>query len=219
MKSLDNKTIAALREDYRSATLLEAEAAANPIEQFKAWFEAALQAQLPEPNAMTLATANTAGIPNARIVLLKGVDERGFVFYTNYGSAKGQELTENPRAVLVFVWLELQRQVRVSGRVERVSKAESEAYFQSRPKGSQIGAYVSPQSEVIDSRQFLDDRLAALNDTYKDVEQLPLPDFWGGFRLIPENIEFWQGRSSRLHDRLRYSQQADLSWKIERLAP
>ncbi|MCB0615216.1 MAG: pyridoxamine 5'-phosphate oxidase [Lewinellaceae bacterium] len=208
-----------LRKDYSAHTLGAGDVKESPILQFSAWFEEAVAAQLPEPNAMTLATSTLDGAPSARIVLLKGVDEQGFVFYTNYESRKGKVLSQNPRAALVFLWHELQRQVRVEGGVERVSMEESEAYFQSRPKGSQIGAWVSPQSQLIASREDLEEKAAALERQYARAEYLPLPPNWGGFRLRPTLIEFWQGRSNRLHDRIQYSLQANDKWKIERLAP
>lgn len=217
---IDNTVIQNLRKDYQAAAFDLADAAPDPVVQFGKWFREALDAEVLEPNAMTLATASPDGVPHARIVLLKGVDESGFVFYTNYGSAKGRELEQNPRAALVFVWLELQRQVRIEGRVERVSAEESAAYFQSRPKGSQIGAYASPQSQPIASRQVLEDNVTRLTAEYAAADALPLPDFWGGYRVIPTQIEFWQGRSSRLHDRIVYTPDAaGEGWTRTRLAP
>lgn len=216
---VDNTLIQGLRQDYQAAAFDLTDADADPFVQFGKWFAEALDAQVLEPNAMTVATASPDGVPHARIVLLKGYDEAGFVFYTNYGSAKAQELDQNPRAALVFVWLELQRQVRIEGRVERVSAEESAAYFQSRPKSSQIGAYASPQSQPIASRQVLEDNVARLEAAYASAEALPLPDFWGGYRVIPSRIEFWQGRSSRLHDRITYTHTTDGDWIRERLAP
>lgn len=210
--------IADLRRDYTQAGLTEADADFNPFKQFQTWFDQALSAELPEPNAMTLATATASGKPSARIVLLKGFDEKGFVFYTNYSSHKGQELAENPWASLVFWWVELERQVRIDGSVEKVSQEESEAYFQSRPVGSQLGAWASPQSEVIASREELEKKIAELEEKYKN-ETIPKPPQWGGYRLIPHELEFWQGRPNRLHDRLRYRQQTDGTWLRERLAP
>lgn len=211
--------IEALRQDYRLASLEVSDVGANPFLQFKKWFQEALDAQLPEPNAMTLATATPEGKPTLRVVLLKGFDENGFVFYTNYESRKGQELQANPYAALNFLWLELERQVRIEGKAIRVSNSESTAYFKSRPKGSQIGAWASPQSTVIPDRQVLEEKVQELMTTYENTEVLPKPEHWGGFIVIPDLIEFWQGRSSRLHDRIRYTLQADESWKIERLAP
>ena len=209
--------IASLRLTYARASLGEGDVAADPVTQFLAWFEEARTAELREPNAMTLATATPDGAPSARIVLLKGVDERGFVFYTDYRSRKGHELAANPRAALVFHWMELERQVRVSGSVERVSRAESERYFVSRPRGSRIGAWTSHQSQVIASRGELEAREAAVAARYADGE-VPLPPHWGGFRVAPAEVEFWQGRPSRLHDRLRYVG-GDHGWRIERLSP
>jgi pyridoxamine 5'-phosphate oxidase len=212
-----NPAIADLRQDYRQAALLESEADPNPIAQFQSWFAAAVAAQLPEPNAMTIATATPDGIPSARIVLLKDVDDRGFVFFTNYNSYKGQELTNNPQAAIVFLWTELERQVRIQGRVEKIAPAESDEYFYSRPPGSRLGAWASNQSEVVASREVLDQQLADLEAKYANQE-IPRPEHWGGFRVMPTMIEFWQGRSSRLHDRLRY-RSIDGAWVIDRLSP
>jgi len=210
--------IAALRRNYSSESLSETDVNADPIEQFDHWFREALGSALPEPNAMTLATATRDGLPSARTVLLKGFDHQGFVFYTNYESRKGAELDDNPRAALLFTWLELERQVRIEGRVERVSPEESQAYFQSRPKESQIGAWASPQSRPIENRNVLEDKVHELTTTFKHDDVLPLPPFWGGYRVRPQYIEFWQGRESRLHDRILFSR-AETGWKIERLAP
>ncbi|MFN7118804.1 MAG: pyridoxamine 5'-phosphate oxidase [Saprospiraceae bacterium] len=208
-----------LRQDYRLASLDISDVAANPIEQFKKWFAEALEAQLPEPNAMTLATATPDGKPTLRVVLLKSFDYNGFVFYTNYNSRKGKELATNPHAALSFLWLELERQVRIEGTIEKVSAEESTVYFQSRPKGSQIGAWASPQSTVIPNRNVLEDTVAALNQRYENEPVLPRPEYWGGYVVKPTLVEFWQGRSNRLHDRLQYTWQSDQTWKIERLAP
>jgi len=213
-----NSSIADLRKDYALQALAEAEAHPNPFQQFQLWFDQAIAAQLHEPNAMTLATATKTGTPSARIVLLKGFDSRGFVLYTNYNSRKGQELAENPQAVLVFWWAELERQVRIEGRVEKVSESEADDYFQSRPRGSRLGAWTSNQSQVISDREVLEQRLQALTAQYQDQE-IPRPPHWGGYRVVPSAIEFWQGRPSRLHDRLRYCQGEDGQWLIERLAP
>ncbi|MBD2021575.1 pyridoxamine 5'-phosphate oxidase [Leptolyngbya sp. FACHB-36] len=210
-------SIADLRLNYTLAQLNEADVNADPIQQFHVWFEQAVAAQLPEPNAMTLATATKAGIPSARIVLLKGVDEQGFAFYTNYESRKGAELAENPQAVLVFLWTLLQRQVRIEGRVEKVPDEETEAYFHSRPLTSQLGAWASDQSRVIPNREVLEQRFGSLKAQYQD-QDVPRPPHWGGYRVIPHQIEFWQGRPSRLHDRLRYRLEGD-RWRIDRLAP
>jgi pyridoxamine 5'-phosphate oxidase len=210
--------VADLRKEYTFQGLSETDAHLNPFEQFKIWFDQALFAQLPEPNAMTIATATTNGKPSARMVLLKDYDERGFVFYTNYESNKGQQLVENPWGAIAFWWAELERQVRIEGRVEKVSPAESEAYFHSRPKASQLGAWASNQSQVIDSREVLERRLQQLKEEYENKE-VPRPPNWGGFRVIPTEIEFWQGRPSRLHDRLLYQRSEDGSWRIQRLSP
>ena len=207
-----------LRREYALAGLEESDLDSNPFNQFDKWFQQALAAGLPEPNAMTLATATLDGKPSARIVLLKGFDERGFVFFTNYESRKGRELLANPQAALVCYWIELERQVRISGRVSRVSAEESEEYFQSRPLGSQLGAWASQQSEVVDGRKTLEDRLEQLTREYQ-TKPVPLPPYWGGYRVAPETIEFWQGRPNRLHDRLRYTLQTNHHWLIERLSP
>jgi pyridoxamine 5'-phosphate oxidase len=206
-----------MRMEYGKAGLAEADVDPDPILQFGRWFEQATHAGLLEPTAMTLATATRDGRPSARMVLLRGFDQRGFVFYTNYESRKGAELAENPRAALVFWWGELERQVRIEGRVERASRSESEAYFHSRPPGSQLSAAASPQSQVIDGRAALEERVARLAADHPDGE-VPLPGFWGGYRLAPEVVEFWQGRPNRLHDRLRYRRDG-ARWRIERLAP
>jgi pyridoxamine 5'-phosphate oxidase len=209
--------IADLRKNYTQAGLLETDLVANPIQQFKLWFEQAVAANLLEPNAMTIATVTAEGKPSARIVLLKGFDEHGFVFYTNYNSQKGVELQQCPYAALVFLWGDLERQVRIEGKVELVPIEEATAYFHSRPASSQLGAWASDQSTVILDRSILETRLQQLETEYIDRE-IPKPTHWGGFRLVPTEIEFWQGRPSRLHDRLRY-QLVDGGWKIDRLAP
>ncbi|MDX2231791.1 MAG: pyridoxamine 5'-phosphate oxidase [Leptolyngbyaceae cyanobacterium bins.349] len=210
-------SIADLRLNYTQQQLLETEVHPDPIQQFQLWFEQALAADIVEPNAMTIATATKDGRPSARIVLLKGVDQQGFVFYTNYDSRKGQELLENPQASLVFWWGALERQVRIEGSVAKVPDAETVAYFQSRPVGSQLGAWASNQSQVIPNREVLEQRLEQLTQQYQDQE-IPRPPHWGGFRVTPCAIEFWQGRPSRLHDRLLYRLQ-DGEWAIARLSP
>jgi pyridoxamine 5'-phosphate oxidase len=206
-----------MRREYTREALAEADVDADPVVQFGRWFEQAERAGLLEPTAMTLATATPDGRPSARMVLLRGFDERGFCFYTNHESRKGVELAANPRAALVFWWGELERQVRIEGPVAPTSRAESEAYFHSRPPGSQLSAAASPQSRVIQDRAVLERRVAELATDSADG-QVPLPDFWGGYRLTHEVVEFWQGRPNRLHDRLRYRRAGD-GWKIERLAP
>ena len=211
-------TISDIRKDYMLQSLLEKDIDANAIRQFDKWWQEALNSEITEVNAMTLATASADGVPSARIVLLKGYDEKGFVFYTNYDSFKGQQMGENPRACLVFFWKELERQVRITGLVEKVSDAESDAYFSSRPQGSQIGAWVSPQSQVIESRIWLEEREIAYSKDFAN-KQLTRPPHWGGYRVKPICIEFWQGRPSRLHDRIQYTLQEDATWKIVRLAP
>lgn len=211
-------SLADLRKEYMLQGLSETDLDPDPIRQFRLWFDQAAASVTIEPNAMTLATAAPDGQPSARMVLLKGFDEAGFLFYTNYESRKGHELAANPRAALVFYWGELERQVRIEGHVERVAPAQSDAYFHSRPRGSQLGAAASQQSHVIPGREVLDRRVAELEAQYSDQE-LPRPDYWGGFRVIPDAIEFWQGRPNRLHDRLRYRRGDAASWMIERLSP
>jgi pyridoxamine 5'-phosphate oxidase len=206
-----------LRKEYTSAGLDKADVDHDPVVQFQVWFENAIDADLHEPNAMILATATTDGKPSARTVLLKGYDERGFVFYTNYEGRKAGELETNPRCALLFYWGELERQVRVEGAVSRISEQESDEYFASRPRGSQLGAWASQQSRVVEGRCSLEQKLHSLQAEYEDRE-VPRPPFWGGYRVEPEEIEFWQGRESRLHDRLVYRRE-DGAWRIERLQP
>jgi pyridoxamine 5'-phosphate oxidase len=207
-----------LRHEYDAHGLRRADLHSNPFKQFSAWFAAALAADIRDVNAMTLATATPDGKPSARIVLLKGFDERGFAFFTNYDSEKGRQLETNPHAALAFYWVKLERQIRISGPVEKTSREDSAAYFHSRPPGSRLGAWASKQSEVIDSRQILDARLEQMVERFEGGE-IPLPPHWGGYRVKPDQIEFWQGRPNRLHDRFRYSRRADGTWQIDRLAP
>lgn len=210
-------SIADMRTDYRQASLSESDVDRDPIVQFQRWFDDAVRAQVNEPNAMCLATATPDAYPSARIVLLKGADERGFVFYTDYRSRKGQELADNPHASLCFFWPELERQVRIAGAVQRVSRAESDAYFQSRPLPSRMGAWTSHQSAELSSREVLEAELAANTKRFADGA-VPLPEHWGGFRVVPEEVEFWQGRPSRLHDRIQYRRAAGV-WHQRRLSP
>lgn len=209
--------IADMRRDYSLAGLLEKDLAKDPFRQFEKWFQEAGAAKLPEPNACVLATAGRDGRPAARVMLLKGVDGRGFTFFTNHDSRKGRALDANPQAALVFAWLPMERQVLVEGPVQRVSREEAEAYFHSRPRGSQLGAWASPQSTVIASRAVLEESYKVTERKYAGQE-VPLPPNWGGYRLAPEAVEFWQGRPNRLHDRLRYRREGG-AWVIERLSP
>jgi len=211
------ETLQNLRQDYRSAALSEAEVEKDPIAQFAKWFTDALTAQLFEPNVMTLATADKTGRPSARIVLLKGFDEHGFTFYTNFNSYKGHDLEDNPRAALVFFWPALERQVRIEGTVTKAADEVADRYFHSRPTGSQIGAIASPQSSILPNREVLENKVVELNEQYLNKE-IPRPAHWGGYIVNPTNIEFWQGRSSRLHDRINF-QLIDGQWAITRLAP
>lgn len=211
-------SLADLRKDYSLSGLLEKDLARDPFRQFDKWFQEAEAAKLNEPNAMTLSTATKDGRPSSRIVLLKGVDGRGFVFYSNYESRKGRELAENPRASLLFPWFALERQVIIEGTLVKVTREESAAYFHSRPRASQLGAWVSQQSSIITGRPVLEDAMKALEKKYAG-EEIPLPPNWGGWRLNPESVEFWQGRRSRLHDRLRFRREAKGDWIVERLAP
>jgi len=210
-------SISSIRKDYQLQSLSESDVKQDPIGQFGKWWEEAIASSIDEVNAMTLSTVTAEGKPSARIVLLKGFDERGFVFFTNYESNKGVQLTANPFASLVFFWKELERQVRIEGICEKVSEQQSDDYFHSRPIGSQLGACASPQSRVIESRRVIENNLEKLQDQYREME-IPRPAHWGGYRVVPQAIEFWQGRSSRLHDRIKYTKE-NQSWKIVRLAP
>ena len=218
MMNEQTKLLADLRKDYKLASLDEADVNPNPFTQFSTWFSQAAESGQLEPSAMHLCTVASNGKPSGRIVLLKGIDE-GFIFYTNYQSRKGQELTENPFAAITFFWDTLERQIRIEGKIERVDEATSEHYFHSRPYESQIAAIVSPQSTVIASRTALEKPWANLKEQYLEAQKAPKPPYWGGFRVIPEYFEFWQGRRSRMHDRLVYQKAEDANWKIERLAP
>ena len=208
----------ASRYEHAGRGLRRSDLDPDPIKQFSNWFTAAIEAGIHDVNAMSLGTAEPDGKPSVRVVLLKGFDQEGFVFFTNYESEKGKHLEANPYAALAFYWIELDRQIRVSGKTQKTSREESQAYFHSRPVGSQLSAWASRQSEVIDARRVLDARMAEMTERFGD-KSIPLPPHWGGYRLKPEIIEFWQGRPNRLHDRFRYTLQADGSWLIERLAP
>ena len=210
-------TLAELRREYTLAGLRRADLDADPIGQFQKWFAQAMQAEIVEPNAMTLATVAADGQPSTRIVLLKGIDQRGFSFFTNYESRKGRELAENPKASLTFFWAGLERQVSVGGTVSRLSREESDAYFAVRPLGSQRGAWVSKQSTVVANREYLEKRLTEVEAEFG--EKVPMPPYWGGYVISPSSMEFWQGRPNRLHDRFRYKRQDSGVWVIERLSP
>ena len=210
--------IAAIRTHYSQKTLSEEAVDKDPVVQFGKWWEEAIAAEIVEANAMTLATASLDALPSARVVLLKGFSEKGFVFFTNYNSYKGQQLSENPKACLIFFWKELERQVRIVGLVEKLSNEENDRYFYSRPVESQVGALVSPQSQVIENRQWLDETYAQKKEQLENTD-IQRPPHWGGYKVMPVVVEFWQGRPSRLHDRLQYTLQEGGSWKIERLAP
>lgn len=224
-----SNAIADIRKDYKLASLEEADVASNPIDQFTRWWNDAVASQIDEVNAMTLATVNAAGVPAARIVLLKGYNPEGFIFFTNYESDKGKNLAHNPNAALVFFWKELERQIRIEGTVQKVSAEESDRYFNSRPASSRIGAWASPQSAVIENRLVIEQNVERYSSIFAN-DSIERPDHWGGYIVKPISIEFWQGRSSRLHDRIRYKLETsaynaatdtktDVNWKIERLAP
>ncbi len=214
-----SKNIADLRKEYNLLGLLEKDILPNPLQQFHRWFQEALSSGLPEPNAMHISTVDANNRPSSRIVLLKELDEKGFLFYTNYHSKKGQDMEVNPYVSLTFFWVELERQVRIEGRAERVTQQESDDYFAIRPRGSQLGAWVSNQSEVLPNREILVDKLAAYEQKFEGMD-IPRPPHWGGYRVLPHRVEFWQGRPNRLHDRLSYELDAEkTTWAIERLSP
>ncbi|MEQ8523526.1 pyridoxamine 5'-phosphate oxidase [Gracilimonas sp.] len=214
---MKNEKLQKLREDYAKSSLDESEVDKNPFKQFGLWMEEAVKSEVPEPNAMTLATVDANHKPHSRIVLLKGLEDDSFIFYTNYVSDKGKELEQNPNASLCFMWLELERQVRIDGKVEKLPKEESEAYFQQRPYKSQLGALASNQSAEVPNRAFLEKKFEELEKKYPEGK-VPMPETWGGYRVIPEAIEFWQGRRSRLHDRVKYELTGE-KWNIKRLSP
>ena len=213
-----SKSITEIRRDYRLKQLSENEMHANPLQQFNKWWVEAMASEIDEINAMTLATASSDGIPSARVVLLKGIDEKGFIFFTNYKSFKGMQLEENPRACLVFFWKELERQIRITGVVEKTTAKESDEYFDSRPEGSRLGAWASPQSQVIPGREVLEENERIFAEKFKNGKILR-PPHWGGYRVKPISFEYWQGRSNRLHDRIQYTLLENGKWQMERLAP
>lgn len=215
---IENKSIAAIRKVYQLKSLLESEVDTNPILQFEAWWRNALESKIEEPNAMVLSTATPSGKPSSRVVLLKGMHEEGFVFFSNYDSRKGKEIRENEFVSVLFFWKELERQVRIEGTISKVSAMESDEYFYSRPKESRIGAWSSPQSQVISHREYLQENVKKYNAQFEN-ENIPRPEHWGGYLVKPYRIEFWQGRPGRLHDRLQYSLTENKWWNIERLAP
>lgn len=215
---IENKSIASIRKVYQLQSLLEEEVDNNPIRQFEAWWQQAIESKLEEPNAMVLSTATLSGVPSSRVVLLKGVYEEGFVFFTNYNSRKGKEIFTNPFVSVLFFWKELERQVRIEGKISKISEKESDEYFYSRPRESRIGAWSSPQSTLIENRQFLQENVNRFNAQFGDNE-IPRPEHWGGYIVRPYRMEFWQGRPGRLHDRLQYSLNENKLWDLGRLAP
>lgn len=217
--SLSPAQLAALRQEYSLRSLHRDDLSGDALEQFRLWLHEAHEKDLLEPNAMTLGTVDSAGQPWTRTVLLKGVDERGFVFFTNYESAKGQQIDASPRVALTFWWGGMERQVNITGTITRTSREESEAYFHSRPESSQLGAWASAQSTVVDGRKVLEEKFAQARSRFPEDEPIPLPPYWGGYIVAPHTVEFWQGQRSRLHDRLRYTREEAGGWKIERLSP
>lgn len=213
------KNIEDLRKSYHLGSLETVDLTPDPMDFFRQWWHEAIEAEIEEANAMTLATVNRKGQPTARIVLLKGLHQEGFEFFTNYNSHKSVDMADNPQVALLFFWKEMERQVRIEGKVEKVSKERSEQYFQSRPRGSQIGAWTSPQSQIIPDRNVLEANAKRVEEKYTDIDPLPAPEHWGGYIVHPQVYEFWQGRADRLHDRFRYEQQHDGQWSIDRLAP
>ena len=216
--SIEHKEIAAIREDYVKSSLSESDVQKNPIEQFQKWFDEAMSSQVTEPTAMVVSTVSENGYPSSRVVLLKDIKTEGLSFFTNYNSRKGQEIIQNPHVSVLFFWPELQRQVRFEAEVEKLPKADSDEYFSIRPRGSQIGAIASPQSAIIPDRETLEKRVAEVEKEMENITEVPRPEFWGGFLLKPVRVEFWQGRGSRLHDRIVYIKD-DGNWTINRLAP
>jgi pyridoxamine 5'-phosphate oxidase len=212
-------SLADIRKEYTLQELSFEKTAPDPFTQFHQWFDEVLQSKLPEPNAMHLSTVSADGRPSGRIVLLKGLDEQGFVFYTNYESRKGKDMAHNSWVSLTFFWPELERQVRIEGKVNFTSGSQSDEYYHSRPRGSQLGAWASPQSQVIPDRTILEENLTSVEEKFKTFPEIPRPPHWGGYCVIPEAVEFWQGRPSRLHDRIRYIKQVDGNWQKQRLAP
>lgn len=215
---MNTEDLQQLRQDYSRHSLSKSDVCPDPLDQFRKWMEEALKARVPEPNAMTLATVDAANKPHSRVVLLKGIDDTGFVFYTNHSSAKGKEIEQNPNVSLCFFWIELERQVRIDGTAHKLPREKSEAYFKKRPYKSQIGALASNQSEIVPDRKYLEDKFEELQHKYREGE-VPMPDNWGGYCVIPEAIEFWQGRRNRLHDRIKFDKENNGNWSIKRLSP